>query len=123
MNEALAEAEDTMISGQHIPVRDDFSDDDELFEDNQQKHLAASQGYDLTLGENQIMHAAGNSNDNSGSLVTSARAQLNAQNNNNQFKNSLSSRRQGESDGQFSEYNEVLQSPDVGGNLGNGKLN
>ena len=54
------------------------------------------------------MHAAGNSNDNSGSLVTSARAQLNAQNNNNQFKNSLSSRRQGESDGQFSEYNEVL---------------
>ena len=57
MKEALEEAEDTMMDGQHMPVRDDLEsddEDDELFRDNQQKTLAASQGYDLTLGEQQL---------------------------------------------------------------------
>ena len=80
MKEALEEAEDTMMSGQHMPVRDDLSDDDEddeIFRDNQQKNLAASQGYDLTLGENQIMRAAAINPDelldNTGGLIGSGR--------------------------------------------------
>lgn len=55
--EALAEAEDTFMDGQRLGVRDDLDSDEEndlnrASLKNGADAAAASQSYDLTLGEN-----------------------------------------------------------------------
>ena len=57
MEEALAEAEDTFMDGRKLAVRDDLDDDEEDFAQQEiqkaaEGAAAASQSYDLTLGEN-----------------------------------------------------------------------
>ena len=65
MKEALEEAEDTMMDGHNIPIRDDLDDDDDNDDDDLARQVkqsasmsAAQQGYDLTLGENSLPHVS-----------------------------------------------------------------